>query len=268
MTKQRDHHEMEKRRLKAARYFERGLATSEVARKLGVKRQSAHEWRKSWVEGGKESLLSSGPAGRKSRLSTAQQQEVVEALLEGPQNNGYATEVWTLPRVRALIRKTTGENYHESHVSRVLRDLGFSCQRPERRAIERDEKKIAQWRRVKWPAIKKSHRRESAHRLYRRKRVEHPSASRAHLGTTRPDARVTGNVQLEKSLGHSGHDVVELLLPHPRRQHQGRAGGEVPPGIASSPQEDQTAHRVGWCRHTQIETGWRVSGLHQGPDRR
>lgn len=155
MSKARDHVEMEKRRLKAARYFERGMGASEVARKLGVKRQSAHQWKMAWAGGGKESLRSNGPAGRKARLSATQQQEVVAALLAGPQSSGYATDVWTLPRVRALIGKHTGESYHESHVSRLLRSLGFSCQRPERRAVERDEKKITQWKRVKWPAIKK-----------------------------------------------------------------------------------------------------------------
>jgi transposase len=146
---------MEKRRLKAAGYFKRGLGASEVARKLGVRRQSAHAWKLAWEQGGKASLRSSGSAGRKARLSAGQKQEVVAALLEGPRKSGYATEVWTLPRVRALIRKRTGESYHESHVSRLLHSLGFTCQRPERRAIERDEKKIAHWKRVAWPAIKK-----------------------------------------------------------------------------------------------------------------
>lgn len=155
MSKTRDHEQMERRRLKAASYFERGLGAAQVARKMGVKRQSAHEWKKVWERGGKEALRSSGPAGPKSRLSPSQRQQVVQALLEGPQKSGYATEVWTLPRVRALIRKCTGESYHESHVSRLLHSLGFSCQRPERRAIERDEKKIARWKRVVWPAIKK-----------------------------------------------------------------------------------------------------------------
>ena len=155
MSKQRDHQQMEQRRLKAAGLFEKGLGASEVARKLGVKRQSAHIWKTAWEQGGSASLRSSGPAGRKPRLNPLQKQEVIEALLAGPGKSGYATEVWTLPRVRALIRKRTGESYHESHVSRLLRSLGFSCQRPERRAVERDEQKITQWKRVQWPAIKK-----------------------------------------------------------------------------------------------------------------
>jgi transposase len=162
MGKARDHGEMEKRRLKAAKCFERGLGAAEVARKLGVRRQSAHEWKKAWEAGGKESLQSSGPAGPKSRLSALQQQQLVDALLEGPQASGYATDVWTLPRVRALISKQTGEVYHASHVSRLLRGLGFSCQRPERRAIERNEAQIEHWKRVEWPAIKKKRAAKSA----------------------------------------------------------------------------------------------------------
>jgi len=155
MSKTRDHQEMEKRRLKAAKYFARGLGAAEVARRLGVTRQSVHEWKKAWAVGGEQSLRSSGPAGPKSRLDQAAQQRLVEALLEGPQAAGYATDVWTLPRVRALITKLSGEVYDPAHVSRLLRSLGFSCQRPERRAIERDETKIAHWKRVEWPAIKK-----------------------------------------------------------------------------------------------------------------
>src|SRR5437899_8359751 len=109
MSKARDHQEMEKRRLKAAGHFDRGLGASEVARRLGVTRQSAHEWKKAWEAGGKESLRSSGPAGPKPRLDQDDQQQLVDALLEGPQAAGYATDVWTLPRVRALITKLSGE---------------------------------------------------------------------------------------------------------------------------------------------------------------
>jgi transposase len=151
----RDHQSYEKRRFRAVGYFEQGLGAAEVARRLGVKRQSAHAWKKSWEAGGRGALKSKGAAGRKSRLSPAQRKQISRALVKGPQAQGYATQVWTLPRVRSLISKTCGESYHTSHLSRILRSLGFSCQRPERRAIERDEKAIARWKRVQWPAIKK-----------------------------------------------------------------------------------------------------------------
>jgi transposase len=65
------------------------------------------------------------------------------------------TAVWTLPRVAKLIEQRTGQSYHPGHVWRVLRGLGFSCQQPTRRAIERDEVAIARWKRVDWPRLKK-----------------------------------------------------------------------------------------------------------------
>ena len=81
---------------------------------------------------------------------------MIEALLAGPVSRGYKTHLWTLPRVAALIKELTGVEYHPGHVWRLLGDNGFSCQRPERQAVERDETKIRRWKRVEWPEIKKA----------------------------------------------------------------------------------------------------------------
>ena len=146
---------MAKRRLKAAKLFAEGKNASEVARLLGVRRQSAHGWLQSWEATGEAGLQSKGPAGPKSKLSEAQLEAVAEALVAGPEAHGYATALWTLPRVAKLIKDRTGEQYHPGHVSRLLHSLGFSCQRPTRRAIERNEADIAEWKRVEWPRLKK-----------------------------------------------------------------------------------------------------------------
>ncbi len=155
MLQGRDHSVMEKRRLKAAKLFGDGHGPSEVARRLGVRRQSAHQWRKRWLEGGVGALRSAGAAGPKRKLSDAQCQELTAAIVEGPVAHGYTTAVWTLPRIAKLIRQRTGQHYHPAHVSKVLRALGMSCQRPSRRAIERNEEQIAHWKRAEWPRIKK-----------------------------------------------------------------------------------------------------------------
>lgn len=155
MAKQRDHAAMEKRRLKAAELFAKGKGASEVARLLGVRKQSAHGWLKAWQAKGQEALKSKGPAGPKARLSEEQKLRVMEAIVAGPRAAGYATEVWTLPRVAKLIEKQTGERYHPGHVWWLLRELGLSCQQPTRRAIERNEEAIAEWKKRTWPALKK-----------------------------------------------------------------------------------------------------------------
>jgi transposase len=155
MTKQRDHIAMESRRMKAAEYFGEGKSAGEVARLLGVRRQSAHEWLKAWRKTGAKGLRSKGAAGPKSRLSAAQKSTLVQAIVAGPRAHGHATAVWTLPRVAKLIAEQTGERYHPGHVWWLLRELGLSCQQPTRRAIERNETAIAEWKKRTWPALKK-----------------------------------------------------------------------------------------------------------------
>lgn len=155
MAKTRDHMEMEKRRRKAGRLFDKGCSAPEVARRLGVARQVAYRWKDAWTSGGTKALASKGPAGRKSKLTREQTQQVTKALLDGPGAQGYQTNLWTLPRVAALIEDLTGVRYHPGHVWRLLGASGFSCQRPERRAMERDEKAIRHWQRKTWPALKK-----------------------------------------------------------------------------------------------------------------
>jgi transposase len=155
MSKTRDHAEMEKRRKKAGTLFNKGYSAPEVARRFGVARQVAYRWKDAWEQGGKEALASKGPAGRKPKLTEKQTHRVTEALLAGPAAQGYKTDLWTLPRVAALIEDLTGVRYHPGHVWRLLGASGFSCQRPERRAVERDEKAIRRWQRVEWPALKK-----------------------------------------------------------------------------------------------------------------
>jgi transposase len=135
--------------------FDRGWPVPEVVRRLGIARQVGYRWHEAWQAGGEAALASKGPVGPKSKLTVAHTETLVDALLEGPAAHGYKTQLWTLPRVAALIEHLTGVRYHPGHVWRVMGSLGFSCQRPERRAIERDEKAIRQWKRVQWPELKK-----------------------------------------------------------------------------------------------------------------
>jgi putative transposase len=146
---------MQKRRLQAAKLFDDGVSPAEVARRLKVSRQSATRWRQMFKANGKDALRSKGVAGRKPALDREQSRELAATLKKGPLAAGYRTDLWTLPRVAALIRGRFGVRYHSGHCWHLLRRMGFSCQMPERRALERDEKKIRRWTREEWPALKK-----------------------------------------------------------------------------------------------------------------
>jgi transposase len=147
---------LEARRLQAAELFAQGHTQAEVAHALGVSRQSAHVWHARFQQGGVDALRSRGPTGPDPKLSAAQLAKVEEALLAGAMANGFDTDLWTLERVAVVITQLTGVRYHPGHVWVILRHrLGWSLQRPERRASERDEEAIARWVAHEWPRIKK-----------------------------------------------------------------------------------------------------------------
>jgi transposase len=151
----RDFNALEKRRFAAVKLLAAGVHQSEVARRLGVHRQSVSRWAIASRKQGRDCLRQAGRAGRLPRLSPAQQETIKTALVQGPQAYGYATSLWTIGRVAALIKEQTGCVYHPGHVWKVLRGLGWSSQRPVGRALERDEAAIQHWKKKQWPAIKK-----------------------------------------------------------------------------------------------------------------
>ena len=110
-----------------------------------------------WKQGSTEALLTRPPRGRPPKLTPEQLEQLEAALLQGPEAHGYSTELWTLERIAALIRKRFGVSYHPSHVFKILRAMDWTCQKPERQARERDEEAIAHWVKHRWPRLKKGH---------------------------------------------------------------------------------------------------------------
>ena len=151
----RDFAELERRRLRAARLLEKGVSPAQVARQVGVHRQSVGRWAAQLEQQGRAGLKQAGRAGRKPRLSATDLERIEKSLKRGPEAFGYDTGLWTSARVAQLIEQECGIAYHPGHVWRLLRQLGWCCQRPTGRALERDEKALAQWKRQRGPEIKK-----------------------------------------------------------------------------------------------------------------
>jgi len=151
----RDFAALERRRMEAARLLRQGLSQSEVAREVGVHRQSVSRWAQELGHSGVRGLRRAGRTGRPPRLSSSQLRELEWALKRGPEAFGFSSGLWTSSRVRDLIEQRTGVRYHEDHVWRILRKLNWSCQRPAGRALERDEQAIRHWKQYRWPQIKK-----------------------------------------------------------------------------------------------------------------
>lgn len=148
--------ELEQRRRHANALLKQGMKPTAVAKALRTSRGSVGRWRKAVAADGPQALAAKPVPGRPPKLGLAQWRRIVALLLKGPTHYGFATELWTLARVAEVIERRFGVSYHPSQVWRILRALGWSCQKPECRARERDEEAIARWRRVDWPRLKKS----------------------------------------------------------------------------------------------------------------
>ena len=147
--------ELERRRRRAVALLDQGLTQMEAARRVGAHRTSVADW-KEMARRGPEGLAAKPNLGRPRRLSPAQHRRLEKRLLRGARAAGFPDELWTSARVAEVIRRTFGVRYHPEHVRKILTQrLGWTAQKPERRARERDEAEIERWRREEFPRIKR-----------------------------------------------------------------------------------------------------------------
>lgn len=144
---------LEPRRLEAAALFQTGKRVFEVAEQLGVAYETAHRWKSRWQKGGLDALRSRGKPGPDKQLNPEQLAELQRLLLAGAPAAGYEHGLWTLGRMRALIAERFGVRYSEVAVWKLLRELGWSPQKPERRAREANRQTIEQWKDQRWPEL-------------------------------------------------------------------------------------------------------------------
>jgi transposase len=147
--------EATKKRLKAGRMLLAGKGCAEAALAVGVARQTVYTWKRLLDEGGIDALRAVPERGRPAQLDEQQLAALRETLLQSPTSQGFGTELWTLKRVGAVIERLHGVRFGQTQIWRILGSLGFSPQKPEKRAIERNDEAVRSWKRSTWPALKK-----------------------------------------------------------------------------------------------------------------
>jgi transposase len=147
--------QLERRRQRAIALLKEGRAPVEVARLVGVDRRSVRRWNAAHRKQGAGGLAARPVPGRPSKLSVRQREQLETMLVRGAAANGFESDLWTCPRVAQVITRRFGIGYHVDHIGRLLRSLGWTPQRPTRRALERDEDGIQRWIKQEWPRIKK-----------------------------------------------------------------------------------------------------------------
>ena len=148
--------ELEQRRLRAVRMVVKdGLSVTEVSRRVKADRRTVTRWMEVYRRDGETGLHAKPHPGRSSFLDVEQKADLRKRLINGALAEGFTTDLWTCSRVQQLIARQYGVQYHVDHMPRLLKSLGFTPQKPERRAIERDEQAIDGWITKDWPRIKK-----------------------------------------------------------------------------------------------------------------
>lgn len=150
--------ELERRRARGIALLQQGYQPVEVAHMLGVDRRSVRRWNASFRELGEQGLKKRPVPGRPIKLDAKSRDRLERVLLKGARKAGFPTDLWTCPRVAEVIKDRFDVDYHVDHVGRLLHDMGWSPQKPQRKAIERDEEAIEGWVKCQWPRIKKKPR--------------------------------------------------------------------------------------------------------------
>jgi transposase len=149
--------QMAERRTEGVQLLQDGEMTqAQIARELGVSEAAVSRWKKKLAEGGPQALQARTASGRPPKLDETARQALVEKLEAGAIAAGFPTEQWTQARVKQVIEGEFGVSYHRNYISRLLHDLGWSVQKPDPRALERNEELIRAWLKQDWPRIKKS----------------------------------------------------------------------------------------------------------------
>ncbi|NPV59609.1 MAG: IS630 family transposase [Actinobacteria bacterium] len=146
---------LEYRRNRALELLDEDRSLNEVARLLGCAPSSVMRWRNMRDSGGSDALKVKTASGRPPKLTDKQKRALEKILLEGPIKAGYRTDLWTTARVAEVIEQKFGVRYHRDHIGRLLHQMGWSHQKPERRSSQRDEARIADWVKNDWPRVKK-----------------------------------------------------------------------------------------------------------------
>jgi transposase len=148
--------ELERRRLRAIDLLQRDVPVHAVAERLGVDRRSVRRWKRAHRGQGVAGVRARPASGRPPKLTAAQRRQLARWVVAGPEAAGYTTSLWTCRRIVDLIRGRFKVVYHPDHVGRLLRASGFSPQRPQPRAKERDDRRVRAWIQQDWARVKKT----------------------------------------------------------------------------------------------------------------
>lgn len=225
--------ELEKRRQRAVDADIRGKTTvASVARKFQVNIRTVYTWLASFRKNGAKGLQAKPGPGAPRKLKKSDFKLLEKMLLRGAKAAEFPNELWTCARVAELIRKEFGVEYHFNHVGKLLAQMGWSPQRPEKRAVERDDRRIRDWVKKNFQALKKCQKVERHNRFCRRVCLAVKPGCSSKLGAQRQNASIENKDAIPQEIFRYGG-------------HRNRAWGKTSQVTVSTPsRKEHWCHRV------------------------
>jgi transposase len=147
--------ELEARRRLAVQRVNEGWKQKDVAAFLGVTERAVRGWVAAHRKAGDEGLAAHPHPGPAPKLTRRRERAALSWLAKSPQAFGYQTDLWTTKRLAEVIEKKYGVRFNANYLAQWLTRRGYSPQKPEVRAVERDNPAIARWVAEDWPRVKK-----------------------------------------------------------------------------------------------------------------
>jgi transposase len=211
------HKVLEALRFTAIRMIKKGIRVEVIAESMKLSRSTVFGWFHKFRKLGWKALESTKAPGARPKLSQDQILQLLEMLKKPATAYEFASDLWTGPRVKKLIKKIFGVDFYGEHMPRFLRRLGLVQKNPERRALEQNQKKVRRWIRYELPRIKKWVQAAKGLLLYADEAFFYLIP---HVGKTwtfpeiRPIARVSGKrgikVGVTSAVSSRGHLVFQL----------------------------------------------------------
>ena len=135
---------------------ESGWKQKDIATALGLTPGWVSQTIKKYREQGPQGLLARKPTGSPPKITPQQLSQLVEELNQGAVSHGFPGQIWTRARVNEVIGRLFGVSYDPTQVGRLLKKVGWSLQKPTRKARQQNQHKVQQWRENTVPDLKKS----------------------------------------------------------------------------------------------------------------
>ena len=138
------------------RLSEEGKTQAQIAQAVKCSQAWVSRILKRHRQSGSAGLKVKGTApGASSRLSKQQLNQLKRLLKKGALKSGFSTDNWTRERIAQLIAKQFSVSYHPAHISRIMKRIGFSLQKPIVQSYRKDHKAEQAWIKDQLPALKK-----------------------------------------------------------------------------------------------------------------